>query len=447
MYTEQERKKWVLRVALLCGLGGILYGYDIGVISGALLYMEHAITLTQLQVGLVVGAVFFGGLIGTMLAGPVADYFGRRIAIMFACFLFAIGIVLVLGAHGFVSLLLARLLLGAGIGVVAVAVPLYVAELVPASNRGRYVTFFQLFLTFGIVLAYMVDIYFSASANWRAMFGVVLIPATILLFAIARLPESPRWLLRHGRKKDALAVLQRTHSLDEAVHEVSAIYQNLQAGKLGWSDLFGAVRWGILLLAVAVAVLNQGTGINAILQYAPGMLEASGISSHSAALLGALGVGALQFIVTCVAVFVVDRLGRRPLMLVGTTGMLLVNVLLVMVNASHWFGAIGGLLSLLGLLGFIVFYAIGPGVVVWLVISELFPTAVRARGMALCLFFNSLTGSVLTSVFPLLQAHVGIAGVYALCAASSLLYLLVVLYGLPETKSKTLEQIQQHVGR
>lgn len=445
MELDKKRQRWLACVAMLCGLGGILYGYDIGVISGALVFIEHSIHLTTLQIGLVVGSVFFGGLLGTLIASPVADYCGRRYAIMLACVLFAAGIGLILVATGFVALVVARLCLGMGIGVVAVAVPLYIAELMPAARRGRYVTFFQLFLTFGILLAYAVDLYFAPTGNWHAMFAVVLIPAVILFSAICVLPESPRWLLRQGLRKAALSVLQRTHSMEQAVKEINNINNSLQRNVVSWRDLLTTMRWGVLLVALAVAVLNQGTGINAILQYAPVMLKSAGLSSHSASMMGAVSIGMVQLVVTIIAVWIVDKVGRRPLMIVGTGGIFLVNIALMFLALQAPFSASSGWLALIGLMIFIVFYAIGPGVVVWLVISELFPTVVRSKGMALCLFFNSLTGSFLTTAFPVLQQYFGVAGVYALCACFSLCYVLVVIYGLPETKSKSLEQIAAQV--
>ena len=185
------KKISIITITLLVGIGGILYGYDIGVISGALLFIHQSIAMTHLQTGFIVSGVLFGMLFGTLFAGPIADRWGRKTALSFASCIFILGIITILFCHTFAFLLISRLFIGTGVGLVSVTVPLYTTEIVPAEKRGAYVTFFQLFLTFGILLAYLVDLMFTPSGNWRAMFAVVLIPASILLIASFFLPESP----------------------------------------------------------------------------------------------------------------------------------------------------------------------------------------------------------------------------------------------------------------
>ena len=444
MANSRRQDIWVFAISMLVGIGGILYGYDIGVVSGALLFIHKSIPMTDAQTGVIVGAVLAGGLIGTLMAGPLADLYGRRFMIASSSVIFIIGVGCILVAHSFATMLLARLLLGVGVGIVAVAVPLYVAEIVPAKNRGKYVTFFQLFLTFGIVLAYFVDLAFTPSGDWRAMFAVVLIPAAILLIAMFFLPETPRWLLAHNRGRDAYRVLKMTHMPEKVSDEVTHIKASLSSSEGGWLDLIGPKLMLPLFIAIGIAILNQWTGINSFLQYAPHILKTAGLGSNVVVMLGSAGIGMMNFVCTLVALFLVDRVGRRPLLIVGISGIIVSEVFLGMVSMLHLATPVEGILSLVGLLGFIVSYAIGPGVVVWLAISELFPTRVRGKGIAICLFFNSLAGTLLASMFLVLTKHLGISGTYWLCAFCSLFYLLIALFYLPETKAQTLEDIQDY---
>ncbi len=434
---------WMLGLVLLVGVGGILYGYDIGVVSGALLFMNQSIPMSDTELGIIVGAVLGGSLVGTLAAGPLADLLGRRWMIVLASVIFIVGVSCILIAHSFIAVLLARLCLGVGVGIVSVAVPLYITEIVPAKDRGKYVTFFQLFLTLGIVLAYGVDLVFTPSGNWRAMFAVVLIPATILLLGIFRLPETPRWLLAKQREEEAYAVLSRTQAAEEVESIAEEIRRNLRETKASWTELFSKRQARPLWIAIGIAVFNQMTGINCFLQYAPSLLKTAGLGSNMTVMLGSGGIGLINFLCTAVAIFFVDRIGRRPILITGIVGVVLSEVFLAMVSHINLPSQVVGLASLLGLFAFILFYAIGPGVVVWLAISELFPTKLRGKGIALCLFFNSLVGTFLSGAFLNIIHKVGISGAYGLCAICSVLYLLLTCFYLPETKNKSLEQIQQ----
>jgi sugar porter (SP) family MFS transporter len=440
---NNKQKKFVRWVAGLVSVGGILYGYDMGVISGALLFIKNTIPMTDAQVGLIVGAVLGGGLFGTLLAGPVGDHYGRRFLIASAAIIFMLGVSLVLVAHSFSMIFSARLLLGVGVGMVSVAVPLYVSEIVPSKDRGKYITFFQLLLTFGILLAYFVDLIFTPSENWRAMFAVLFIPATILLIGILRLPESPRWLIANHQPEKARHVLQQTHYRTADIDkEIQMMASSLAMPRGTWKEFFSHQAWGACLLAVFIAIFNQLTGINSFLQYAPLILKQAGMSSNLITMLGSVGIGLLNFIFTLLAITLIDTLGRRPLLLIGVLGVVISEIYLGAVNYFMPVSMLSGILSLVGLLFFILFFAIGPGVVIWLAISELFPTRVRAKGIALCLFFNSLAATGLSAFFLPLTSFFGMGCMYWMFALFGTLYFLLVLFFLPETKARSLEEIQ-----
>jgi MFS transporter, SP family, galactose:H+ symporter len=438
-----KHNKFVILIACLVSVGGILYGYDMGVISGALLFIRNTIPMTDAQVGLIVGAVLGGGLIGTLLAGPVGDYYGRRLLIASAALVFLVGIGLVLFAHTFIMIFSARLFLGIGVGMVAVAVPLYVAEIVPSKDRGKFMTFFQLLLTFGIVLAYFVDLAFTPSGNWRAMFSVLIIPSLILLVGIICLPESPRWLYANNQADKARQVLQQIRNRPSEVEEdMRVIAGSLNIAHGSWREFFSYRFLGPSLIAVFVATFNQLTGINSFLQYAPLILKSAGINSNLVSMLGSVGIGSLNFIFTIVAITLIDTVGRRPLLLIGVAGVMLAEIYLGAVSYFIPNYTYAGTLALAGLLVYIAFFAIGPGVVVWLTISELFPTRVRGKGIALCLFFNSLAATALSVFFLPLVKALGMGQTYWLFAFFTFVYLAIVWFFLPETKARSLEEIQ-----
>lgn len=426
------------------GLGGILYGYDIGVISGALLFVQKVIPMTDAQLGVIVGAVLGGGIVGTLVTGPLADRFGRRTMIISACVLFFIGIISILLAKTFVLLLISRLFLGVAVGIVAVAVPLYLTEVAPAEIRGRSITIFQLLLTIGIVLAYFVDLLFTPSGNWRGMFAVILIPTSILLIGMLLLPETPRFLMSKNNKALAQKILLQTRNSVEAKKEIIQIQTSLKKTEGSWRALFKRTLWLPLAVSLIIATCNQLTGVNVVLQYAPMLIEKTGLHSDMISMFGTVGIGLVNLLGTIVAFFLIDRFGRRILLLVGTAGVIIAYVFLGLLPHFSVSEIVLAELSLVGFVVFIAFYAIGPGVVVWLAISELLPTKVRGKAVALALLVNSIAGCLLSSVFLTLQNALSLSGTYLLLAGFTLIYFLVALFLLPETKGKTLEEIQKN---
>lgn len=445
--SVQNKGIYILFLVLFGGLGGMLYGYDVGVISGALLFMNKDIALTTQQTSLITGAVLGGGAFATLITGKIADIIGRKKTIIISIIIFIIGVFWLLNAHTYIHALNARLLQGIGIGMQIIVLPLYLAESTPSEIRGRSVTLFQLFLTSGILLAYIINIVFASSENWQGMFACALIPAFILLGASFFIIESPRWMyVKHG-KTSALNLLHRTRNTEQAQHDVAQLEKMHLAADHSIIFLKNIIKKENLrpfLIAFGIACLNQLTGINSFLQYGAVILKNTGISSNLVALLGTAGIGTVNLLTTIVAILLIDKVGRKPLLMFGTLGIVVSMVFLGLVNYFVPNSALLGYLVIAGLLAFILTYAIGPGVVVWLALSELLPTSIRSTGMAVCLFANSAVSAIFASTFLVLAEKIHIYGVFFFCAAFTFCYFLIAKIALPETKQKSLEEIEEH---
>lgn len=429
----------------IAALGGMLYGYDIGIIAGALVFMKTELSLDPQQMSYIVAAVLGGGSLATLVGGPMADRFGRKSTLLLAGVVFALGVVITAMAADYIGALAGRLVQGIGVGLVTIVVPLYIVEVMPPSIRGRSVTLFQLCLTFGILVGYLVGYAFNASGDWRAMFATALAPAALFVLAGLALPKSPRWLYKQGRVEEARRELGRTHSAAEA----QTTYTEMSNGQSGtetgrWSLLLAPGYRKAFFLALAIGLLNQLTGINTLLQFNTVILNQSGLVAGGHAVLGSVSVGLTNFVITIIGLCLIDRVGRRPLLIIGTAGSTVALVFMALIHLLTEPSVFQGYATLAGLIGFIVFFAIGPGIVVWLAISEVLPLAIRAKGMAVALFANSLMSAILAAVFMDLVAYAGYAGAFGLLAVAVFVYLLVAIFPLPETSGRKLEDIEKH---
>ncbi|HEU0276460.1 MAG TPA: sugar porter family MFS transporter [Rhodanobacteraceae bacterium] len=437
--------KATLVVVLIAAIGGILYGFDIGVISGALIFLSHDIAMTTNEASLVVAAVLGGGALATLVSGPFADRFGRRLSINVSAIVFMLGTLWLVMTHGFAGVMGGRVVQGVGVGMMIIVIPMYLAETSPSLWRGRGVLAFHICVTLGILLGYLANYALRSSGDWRLMFGVALVPSLVLLAGgLVVLPESPRWLYRRGRVDAARAALlriQRERDAALAMAEMQAVLaaERRTSGN-AWRLLLGPGYRKAFLIALAIGILNQLTGINVLLQFNATILGASG--AHSG-ILDSIGVGIANFVVTAVGMALVDKLGRRPLLIVGTVG---VTIALAFMGVIHLFPVSGWVAAngmLAGFMVFIVFFAVGPGVVALLTISEILPLAIRATGMSVALFANSLASAALAAVFMSGVAVVGYGGAFLSLAFFTLLYVLVAIFLLPEAKGRTLEQIEE----
>lgn len=445
VYQQVPSTSWRFVILIMCfaGLGGVLYGYDIGVIAGALAFMQSDIHLSTAQLSLIVAAVLGGGSVATLLSGSLADCYGRKKMILIAALVFSLGIVILISAHSFHMILIGRLIQGIGVGVVTIVVPLYLVEIIPPQFRGRAISVFQCFLTGGILLASVVDLIFVQSGNWRAMFACALIPSVILFLGTLKLAESPRWLFKQGRMREARQALSLCVDEQEVTREIQEMTDIANSNKSNTKINFLQKRYMLpFLIALAIACLNQLTGINSLLQFSTYILKQSGLNSDFVAMLGTVGITLINFLTTLLAFFLIDKIGRRPLMNFGTVGIVISLAFCGCINFLMPVGSAQGYLIILGMLVYILSYAVGPGVIVWLAVSEMLPTVIRGKGMSICLFVNSMVSTILASLFLTISQSFGYAGNFWLCSFFTIFYFILVYKYLPESRGKTLEEIE-----
>jgi sugar porter (SP) family MFS transporter len=449
----QTLTPWLAVVLAVVLLAGLLFGYDQGVISGALDGIEQAFSLTPLLIGVVTSWVTLGALVGSLLGGEVADRLGRKRTIMVAGLMFVAGAMVQALAPSTIVLVAGRLIVGAGVGVAAVAAPLYAAELAPATLRGRFVSAYQLAITIGIFLAYMVNGWLG---DWRMMLGVSAVPGLLLLTAALAAPESPRWLMKVNRRDAAAQELAKVGPGVEAAPRLDAIAASLQqeSGAASWAEVFHQQWRRPLSVAVGLAIFQQVTGINAIIYYANQIFAAAGfITAAQQAAATTWAVGAVNVLATLIAIAFIDRLGRRKLLLAGLVGM---GVSLLVVGAAFQFieqaqGAAAdtgggpsaaGIVTLLALVVFIVSFAFSLGPVVWTVINEIFPGRIRGRGVALATAVNWGAAFLVSQCFLPLVDAMGSALTFWLFALFCGVGWVWIYYSVPETKGQSLEQIE-----
>ncbi|MFZ2005237.1 MAG: sugar porter family MFS transporter [Stellaceae bacterium] len=432
-------------IAGVAALGGLLFGYDTGVISGALLFIREALALSPTMQGIVVAIVLAGAAIGAAGAGALSDRFGRRRVILAAALLFVTGAVFSGVAAGLTLLLVGRFLVGLAIGVASMLTPLYLAEIAPARDRGAIVSLNQLCITIGIVASYLVGFALaSVPEGWRWMLGLGALPGAILTIGMLILPESPRWLAGHGRIEDAGGVLQRLRGDADVSEELGALRTDiaLEGRQLkNWTELLSPRLRHSLVIGVGLAMFQQVTGINTVIYFAPTIFESAGLSSAAISILATAGVGAVNVIMTIVSIRLIDRLGRRQLLFWSLGGM--VATLLMLAGVFH-FGASGGLawIAVASVAAFVGFFAIGLGPVFWLLIAEIFPLALRGRAMSLATVANWVFNLIVSATFLDLVSAVGSAGAFLIYAILSVVALWFVVVKVPETKGHTLEQIE-----
>lgn len=445
-------KKFVILSALVAALGGLLFGFDTAVISGTTSWLKNVFDLSSFWLGFTVASALIGTIIGAIMVGKPADRFGRR-NILFTLaalyFVSALGSAL---AWDWYSFLIFRFIGGLGVGGASVVSPMYIAEISPAKYRGRLVAITQFNIVLGILLAFFSNYIITGmnlgAIEWRWMFGVEAVPAFAFFFLLFNNPLSPRWLVTKGRLDEARLVLEKcgsdTGNIEEEIQAIKTSFDmehhNLQ------ESFFNKKYIKPIMLAVAIAMFNQLSGINAVMYFAPQIFKMAGAGAESA-LLQTVAVGGINLIMTMIALAIIDNFGRRKLMLVGSVGYILSlgSVAWAFYTYGTDFTKTGSVVVLISLLLFIGSHAVGQGAVIWVFLSEIFPNRVRARGQALGTFTHWFMAAIISWTFPMIAEISGghTFAFYAVCMVGQLLW---VLYVMPETKGISLEQIQKKLG-
>lgn len=433
---------YLLRSSLVAALGGLLFGFDTAVIAGTTRALSEEFGLSAAMLGVTVSMALWGTVLGSLLAGAPSDRYGRKAALA------ALGLLYIVSAAGcawawtWYALIFFRFVGGLAIGGSSVVGPMYIAEISPAGKRGRLVGFFQLNVVSGILLAYLSNYLVSlaglGAAEWRWKLGVAAIPAAAFFAALSAIPQSPRWLVAAGRNGEARVVLVRMGEPDPDA-ELDQIRKSLHAERMGGGEPLFQKRYRVpVFLAISIGMFNQLSGINAILYYLNDIFERAGFSRISSD-MQAVSIGFTNLVFTCIAMSVIDRFGRKKLLLTGAAG---TGVCLAGVAAIFATGERPGLLVWL-LVGFIAFFAFSQGAVIWVYLSEVFPNLVRAKGQSLGSFTHWIMNAVISGVFPVMAARSG-AIPFVFFAAMMALQFVVVLKMYPETKGVSLEEMERH---
>jgi MFS transporter, SP family, galactose:H+ symporter len=434
--------RFVVLSAAVAAIGGSLFGYDTGVISGAILFIRPAFNLGTTQVELVVSAVLIGATIGAIASARVTDAFGRRAVLVGAAVSFAVGAIGSALSPNVVVLVCARLLVGLAIGVASYAVPLYISELSPPASRGWLVSLNQLAITVGILISYGVDYALAASSAWRWMLGLAVIPAALLFVGVALLPDTPRWLVRSGHVDAARRVLLRLRPPDQVETELAEIESAIHVRTGGWSELLAPTVRIALVVGIGLAIFQQVTGINTVIYYAPTIVQRAGIPSASGALLATSGIGAVNVLMTVVAMILLDRVGRRPLLLGGMVVMAVAVATLGLAFRLTGLMSNLGVVSVLWLMVYVGAFAVSLGPIFWLLIAEIYPLRVRGLAMGVATTANWASNLLVALTFLSLTERFGPSLTFWLYALLTVVALVFAYTLVPETKGRTLEAIE-----
>jgi len=431
----------VYLASAISALGGFLFGYDTGVISGAVLFVRNQFALTHFGVEIVVSAVLLGAVIGAAGAGVLSDRLGRRRLLILAAGLFTASSLICACAPTIPWLAAGRILVGLAIGCASMTSPLYIAEIAPPAIRGRLVSLSQLAVTIGIVMSYLVDYLFAESRGWRAMFGIAAIPSAALGIGMFFLPESPRWLIRHGFKAKALDVLTEIHGKKMAAQEVREIERHAKRSTLKQAMTPWLRR--ALVIGIGLAVFQQFTGINTVIYYAPTIFELAGFHSAEAAILATFGVGVVNVLATVAALWLLDKAGRRMLLLTGLGGMVISLAMLGLLFSRAEESAVYSWMTLICLMVYVAAFAMSLGPVFWLMISEIYPLKARGRAMSIATIANWGSNLVVALTFLTLIRVMGKSVTFWFYGAVGLAAWVFSYYLVPETKGRALEQISK----
>jgi SP family galactose:H+ symporter-like MFS transporter len=444
---EAQGERFVRIAVIIASLGGMLFGYDTGVISGAILFIREAYHLSSTMQELVVSAVLIGAVIGAIVGGILADRFGRRRMIILAGIIFTLSAIGTALAPNINTLIAGRIIVGIAIGIASFTSPMYMSEISPKKIRGSLVSINQLAVTIGIVLAYLVDYALSAVQGWRYMFGIAAIPSTALVIAMWRMPPSPRWLMSRNRGNKARDVLEHIRGKKDVTSETKEIRNSLAKQKGGVEDLFHPLLRMALIVGIGLAIFQQITGINTVIYYSPTILEFAGFKTAGFSILATVGVGIVNVGFTVLAIRLMDRVGRRPLLLIGVAGQIAGLVILGLAFQLHHLASLVGYIAVVSLAIYVASFAIGLGPIFWLMISEIYPLRVRGAAMSIATVANWGLNLAVALTFLTLVSVLGRPETFWLYAVIGVVAWIFIYRLVPETKGRSLEEIEEHWRR
>jgi sugar porter (SP) family MFS transporter len=421
-------------------MGGLMFGFDIAIISGAVPFIQPYFGWNELQLGWGVSSLLVGAIIGAFVSGIFTDKYGRKRVLIIVALFFAASCTLTAIAASSVLFISARLFGGLAVGAASVLSPMYVAEVAPPKTRGTLVAIYQLTIVLGILCSYTINYWLHDVANnWRWMFATGTVPSVLFFIGLFFIPESPRWLYKAGRKEESLRVLTKIGGETLAKVEIQEIAESLseRSEAIESGELFKPKFRKVMLVGFFLAILVQISGINTIIDYAPKILLAAGVEIKNALLQTSL-LGLINFVFTFVAIFFIDKVGRRLLYLIGSMGMAITLVLL----ALSFYFRLEGILTLICIMLFLVFFSSCIGPVFWTLVSEIYPNRIRGKALAFASFTQWIFNFLVVLLFPHFLALLGGATTFLFLAAMSFIQWLFTWLYVPETKGKSLEEIE-----
>jgi len=445
-----KRRGYLARLTVISTLGGLLFGYDTGVISGALLYMNDSLDMNAVEEATVVSALLFpGAAVGALLGGRLADWLGRRVTLLICALLFLFGAISCAIAPDVSSMVAARVLLGLGVGAAAVTCPLYLAEMAPSHARGRMVTINELMIVTGQMLAFAINALLDALIQdpevWRMMLGIASVPAVALLIGMLLLPESPRWYAIRNRLSDSRRILDLSRTPEEAEREFKEIVETSGTAQKERGHALRDLKanpWmrKLLWIGIGLAIVQQATGINTVNYYAPTILEQSGLGV-SASLVATIAVGVTSVLTTILGIYLLGFIGRKKMLIIGFSGVAGSQALLAIVFMLPPSDAVSYTI-LAAMMLFVAFVQCFIGTCVWLLLSEIFPLAIRGFAMGIAVFALWTVNAGISFAFPIVNGALGSTGTFALFVVVNLVSLGFVSKFVPETKDRSLEELE-----
>lgn len=444
-------KSNIVLIALIAATGGLLFGFDTGVISGALPFLKEHWKLNDSDIEWLTTTVLIGAVLGAITSGRLSDYLGRKKTIIMNAIIFAIGALGCSLATSIGFLIAMRIIIGIAIGITSYVVPMYIAEISPTRRRGALVTLNQLMITIGILVSYVTDYWLSNDANlesWRWMFAVGFFPALILLIGMFFLPETPRWLISKNRWEEGKKVLTQVEDPDLIEHTLNDLKKDVEYAannKTNAGEVFKPWLRPALIITIGIFFFQQFSGVNTIIYYSPIIFKMAGIVSNTESILPSIIIGMVNVLACCVSIALLDKVGRRKLYIIGISGM--IPSLALLGGCFYFKDALGASLpvfAVLSIVCYIIFIAISLAPLGWLLISEVFPLNVRGVGMSIGSLSHWGFNAIIAFTFLKLVNSIGISSTFWLYSGVCIIGLIWGLYYIPETKGKSLEDIEQH---